>query len=165
MEKQFSFSEKILEIASRKQIIAVIGGGVCSDEIGELAEEVGKQIAIREGLLVCGGLFGVMEACCRGAKAAGGVTIGILPGSSIDDANDFVDIPIPTGMGIARNSIIAHTGRAAVAVDGKFGTLSEIGYFLQLDKPVIGIRTWDIPGIISVEKPKTAVEKVFSILL
>jgi len=164
-EKNTSFSEKVLKIASRKHLIAVIGGGMIGNDVYALAEEVGREIAIRGGIIVCGGLSGVMEACCKGAKSAGGLTIGILPGRSIDDANNYVDIPVTTGMGIARNAIIAQTGRVAIAVDGKFGTLSEIGFFSQLDKPVIGLNTWDIPGVIPVTKPKEAVTKAFSFLV
>jgi len=160
-----SFSEYILRVARRKPLVAVIGAGSCSEEIYSLAEETGREIAIREGIVVCGGLLGVMEACCKGAQSAGGVTIGILPGKSIDDANRYVDIPIATGQGIARNAVIAHTARVAIAVSGRYGTLSEIGYFLQLEKPVIGLQTWDIPKIIAFDKPGAAVDKAFEFLV
>jgi len=163
-ERKISFAEYVLKVTARKPFIAVIGGGRCSGDVYELAEEVGKEIAIREGIVICGGLSGVMEACCKGAKRAGGLTIGILPGISIDNANEYVDLPIATGMGMARNAVIAHTGRVAIAVDGKFGTLSEIGFCRQLYKPVIGIKTWNIPSIISVEHPIDAVEKAFSLI-
>ena len=157
-----SFSEQIYKIAHRKPLIAVIGAGSCDRKIYELAESVGKEIAIREGIVVCGGLFGVMEACCKGARSAGGLTIGILPGISIDEANDFVDFPIATGQGISRNAIIAHTGRAAIAVDGKYGTLSEIGFFMQLEKPVIGLETWDVSDdIVRAATPAQAVDQAF----
>ena len=165
-EKPFSFSDYINKIVHRKPLVAVIGAGSCNQEIYDLAEEVGKEIAVRQGIVVCGGLFGVMEACCKGAKTAGGLTIGILPGRGIDEANDYIDIPIATGQGIARNSIIAHTGRVAIAVDGKYGTLSEIGFFLQLGKPVIGLKTWDITeDIIVAETPVIAVDKAFKFLV
>ena len=99
--------------------------------------------------MVCGGLSGVMEASCRGAKEHGGATIGILPGSSVDEANDFVDHVVPTGMGEARNAIVVHSGEGVVAVGGAFGTLSEIGLALKLGKPVVGVATWQIsiPGL------------------
>ncbi len=165
-EKSISFSEYIMKVVTRKPLIAVIGAGSCDDKIFTLAEEVGKEIAIREGIVVCGGLYGVMEACCKGAKEANGLTIGILPGTGIDEANKYVDIPVATGQGIARNSIIAHTGRAAIAVDGKFGTLSEIGFFLQLGKPVVGLDTWDVSEeITKAGNPIEAVETVFDLLL
>ncbi|MCP4724035.1 MAG: TIGR00725 family protein [bacterium] len=154
-----------MKVVTRKPLIAVIGAGSCDEGIYALAEEVGKEIAIREGIVVCGGLYGVMEACCKGAKEANGLTIGILPGNGIDEANQYVDIPIATGQGIGRNSIIAHTGRAAIAVNGKYGTLSEIGYFLQLGKPVIGLDTWEVSDDITrAGNPIEAVETAFDFL-
>ncbi len=171
MKKQDSdssqpFSEYITRLAHRKLIIAVIGAGSCNRDIYRLAEDVGRGIAIREGIVICGGLFGVMEVCCKGAKSAGGLTIGILPGVGIDEANDYVDIPIATGEGIARNAIIAHTGRAVIAVDGKYGTLSEIGFFLQLGKPVIGLHTWEISeDIIAAASAVDAVNKAIQHLV
>ncbi len=164
MTNTISFSDYILRVAARKPLIAVIGGGSVGNDIYEHAEEAGKEIAMREGIVVCGGLGGVMEAACKGAKSAGGLTIGILPGPDIDSANKYVDLPIATGMGMARNAIIAHTGRVAIAVNGKYGTLSEIGFFSQLNKPVIGLKTWDIPGVESFEKPEDAINKAFSYL-
>ena len=164
--KSLSFSDYIYKIAHRKPLVAVIGAGSCNQEIFDLAEEVGKEIAVRQGIVVCGGLFGVMEACCKGAKSAGGLTIGVLPGGGIDEANEYVDFPIATGQGIARNSIIAHTGRVAIAVDGKYGTLSEIGFFLQLGKPVIGLKTWDIADdIVHADTAVKAVETAFQFLV
>lgn len=165
-DTKLSFADRIYKIAHRKPLVAVIGAGSCDQRIYDLAEEVGREIAIREGIVVCGGLFGVMEASCKGAKSAGGLTIGILPGISIDESNDYVDFPIATGLGIARNAIIAHTGRAAIAVDGKYGTLSEIGHFLQLGKPVIGLETWEFTDdIIRAETPVDAVVKAFGFLV
>lgn len=158
---KLSFSEYVLKSAHKKPLIGVIGAGNCDERIYKLAYNVGKEIAIREGIIVCGGLYGVMEACCKGAKEVGGVTIGILPGKGYDECNDYIDLPIATGMGIARNSIIAHTCRTAIAIDGKYGTLSEIGYFLQLGKKVFGIETWDIDGIITTNSVAESVEKAF----
>ena len=128
-------------------IIAVIGAGEATAEIAGLAEQVGNALARRGVMLVCGGLGGVMEAACRGAKSAGGTTIGIIPGSDPEAANPWVDIPICTGLSYARNIVVVKTGRAAIAVGGAYGTLSEIGHALGDGIPVIGLRTWQIaPG-------------------
>lgn len=148
----------------RKKIIGLIGGSVCTPEIEEAAEKVGRGIAERDGILICGGLGGVMEAGCRGAKEAGGMTIGILPGTNQKDANKYVDIPIPTGIGYARNIIIVNTSDSVIAVNGKFGTLSEIAFCLQLGVPVIGLFSWEIdPSIIIANTPEQAVDIAFSI--
>ena len=127
-------------------IISVIGGGGDSPsaEALRMAEEVGRELARRNVTVVCGGLDGVMEAVCKGAKAKGGVTIGILPGDDPDDANPYVDYPICTGMGYARNSIVVKTGRAVITIDGAYGTLSEIGHALGDGIPVIGLNTWSL---------------------
>jgi len=160
------FSNYIKKVAFRAPMIAVIGSGSCQDDIYKLSEEVGKEIAVRGGIVVCGGLFGVMEGCCKGAKSAGGFTIGILPGISIDDANDYVDIPIATGMNIARNAVIAQTARVAIAISGEYGTLSEISMFFKLGKPVIGLKTWDfVKDIIPAETPIAAVDEAFKQIL
>lgn len=148
----------------RKKIIGLIGGGVCTPDIEEAAERVGRGIAERGGILICGGLGGVMEAGCRGAKKAGGMTIGILPGTNQKDANKYVDIPIPTGVGYARNIIIVNTSDSVIAVNGKFGTLSEIAFCLQFGVPVIGLFSWEIdPSIIIASTPEQAVDIAFSI--
>lgn len=135
----------LLMANGRPLIIAVIGGGDPPDWAMELAEQVGGELARRGAMVVCGGLRGVMEAVCRGAKAQGGTTIGILPGNEPVTANDFIDIPIMTGMGYARNVIVVKTGRAAIAIDGAYGTLSEIGHALGDGIPVIGLKTWELP--------------------
>ena len=124
--------------------IAVIGGSRCAAEDARLAEAVGRELARRGVILVCGGLSGAMEAACRGAKSAGGTTVGILPGDSRHDSNDYVDIPIVTGIGYARNAIVVKSAQAAIAVDGSYGTLSEIAYALQNGIPVIGLNTWSL---------------------
>ncbi|MEK9659706.1 MAG: TIGR00725 family protein [Chloroflexota bacterium] len=129
----------------RALIIAVIGGGAPPASAIPLAEEVGRELACAGATVVCGAGGGVMEAVCRGAKEAGGTTIGILPGSDPADANGHVDIPICTGMGYARNVIVVKTGRAVIAVDGAYGTLSEIGHALGDGIPVIGLKTWQLP--------------------
>ena len=126
-------------------IIAVIGGSSPTNpEHVRLAEEVGRELANRGVGLVCGGLSGIMEAACRGAKSAGGTTIGILPGRSSRDANSYVDIPIVTTMGYSRNVIVVHTGDAVIAVGGAFGTLSEIGHALGDGIPVVALNTWPL---------------------
>ncbi len=148
-------------------IISVIGAGEPASEVAEMAETVGRYLALRGITIVCGGLGGVMEAACRGAKSAGGTTIGILPGNDPSAANPWVDIPICTGLGYARNVIVVKTGRAVVAVGGAYGTLSEIGHALGDGIPVIGLHTWanirngrQDSGIVVADSPDDAVEKV-----
>jgi uncharacterized protein (TIGR00725 family) len=151
-------------------IVAVVGGGICSKEEASIAEAVGRELAGRGVVLVCGGLGGVMEAACRGARAAGGTTIGILPGYSHQDANRYVNIPIVTGLGEARNIIVVRTGQAVIAIGGEYGTLSEIAYALKLGIPVIGVRTWrlskpgsaPLAGIIEVDTPVEAVNRALA---
>jgi uncharacterized protein (TIGR00725 family) len=144
-------------------IIGVIGGSACSKRVYDLAVEVGREIAQRGFPLICGGLGGVMEAACKGAKSAGGVTIGILPMSQTRDANPYVDYPIATGMGLARNIIIVHTASALIAVDGKYGTLSEVAYAAQLGVPLVGLSTWRIRvPMVHARTPREAVDKAVS---
>ncbi|MFQ5762063.1 MAG: TIGR00725 family protein [Candidatus Bathyarchaeia archaeon] len=128
-------------------IIGVIGGGDVSEEIGELSREVGRRIAKNGAMLLCGGRGGVMEMACMGAKEADGLTVGILPSAEAGDANPYVDVRIPTGLGHARNAIIALASDAVIAIDGRYGTLSEMGHALDLGKKVIGLRTWRIDQI------------------
>ena len=129
-----------------KPIIAVVGAGSCADNIYLLAEKAGVLLAQKGYTIICGGLGGVMEAVCKGARSSGGITIGILPGDNISDANPYVDIPVATGLGIGRNIIIIRTARAVLAIDGQYGTLSEIAFALQLKKPVVGLHTWEVSG-------------------
>lgn len=151
--------------AMMKHIIGVIGSSSCSPEIAGLAEGVGREIARRGGILVCGGLGGVMEAACRGAKSEDGVTIGILPGNSRDSANPWVDIPIVTGFGVARNLIVVSSCEAIVAVSGGYGTLSELGFCLNLGVPVVGLLTWELKAPIPTAKtPEEAVLLAFEAL-
>ncbi|MDQ3877039.1 MAG: TIGR00725 family protein [Actinomycetota bacterium] len=124
--------------------IAVVGGGVASPDHVRDAEAVGRAIAEAGCVLVCGGFGGVMKAACRGARSAGGTTVGILPGRTADGANEFLDIALPTGLGEARNTVIVHSCDALIAVGGEFGTLSEIAFALKIGKPVIGLGTWDL---------------------
>ena len=146
-------------------VIGVIGGNSCTEDAARQAEDVGKEIAGRGGILICGGLGGVMEAACRGAKKKKGLTIGVLPGSRIGDANPYVDIPIVTGMGVARNIIIIRSAIGIIAVDGKYGTLSEIAFCLQFKKPIVGLGTWDIDtSIRQAAKAKEAVKWLFEMI-
>lgn len=147
-----------------KKVIAVIGGRKAEKALLKEAEEVGKLIAETGAVLVCGGLGGVMEAASRGAKSAGGLTIGILPQDHNRDVNEYIDVPIVTGLGIGRNVIIARTADALIAVGGEYGTLSEIAFALQLGRPVAGIRTWDIKGVVPAENAQDAVNKIFDCL-
>ena len=150
-------------------IIGVIGGGTCSAETAALAEEVGRRLAQRGATLICGGLGGVMEAACKGARQAGGQTIGILPGNSHADANPYVQMPIVTGMGEMRNVIIIKSAQAVIAIGGEYGTLSEIGHALKNNIAVIGINTWSLfkegevsEAIIPAETASQAVEKALA---
>ena len=145
--------------------IGVIGAGQCSSEIEKLAEEVGKEIARNKAVLVCGGLGGVMEASARGAKQEGGNTVGILPGVSFEDANPFIDIPIVTGLSHARNVLVVRSSHALIAIEGGYGTLSEIAIALKIGKPVVGLRTWKISEeIVTVETPQKAVKKAIDLV-
>lgn len=140
--------------------IGVIGAGQCSHETALVAEAVGKEVALQGAILVCGGLGGVMEASARGAQQAGGMTIGILPGFSFDDANPFITIPIVTGLSHARNVLVVRSSQALIAVEGGYGTLSEVAIALTLGTPVVGLNTWDVSGeIITVQSPEDAVKK------
>ncbi|OGS44329.1 MAG: TIGR00725 family protein [Elusimicrobia bacterium RIFOXYD2_FULL_34_15] len=141
-------------------LIGIIGGSKCNKKTEKLAEEVGSEIAKRRHTLVCGGMGGVMEAVCRGAKKAGGLTIGILPGKSKEDANKYIDIPIVTAMSHARNAIIVRTADIVIAISGSYGTLSEIGLAKSIDKTVIGLNTWDIPGIIKVDSVEELIKEI-----
>jgi uncharacterized protein (TIGR00725 family) len=147
-----------------KPRIAVIGGRRTEKSLLVEAEEVGRLIAQKGAILVCGGLGGVMEAASKGAKAEGGITVGILPQNDSKEANRYIDIPIATGLGIGSNIIIARTADALIAVGGEYGTLSEIAFALQMGKPVAGVRTWDIRGVITVENASDAVKRIFELL-
>ena len=150
-------------------IIAVIGGSDAKPEHIKLAESVGQELAKKGVTVVCGGLSGVMEAVCRGVKSSGGNTIGILPGRSPKEANEFIDVPIVTSMGYARNVIVVHTGEAVIAIGGAFGTLSEIAHALGEQIPVISLSSWPLTrrgdgipigeGLIIADTPEDAVDK------
>ncbi len=125
-------------------IIAVIGGEDAGTEALAAAEGAGREIARLGHTLTCGGRGGVMEAACRGARVEGGHTIGVLPGYDLSEMNPHVEFPIVTGMGRARNLIVVLSAQALIAVDGSYGTLSEIAHALQADRPVVGLDTWSL---------------------
>lgn len=142
-----------------KMQVGVIGGGVCDNKTEMIAEEIGRELALRGVTLLCGGLGGVMEASARGAKRQGGTTIGILPGNSREDANRYIDFQIVTNMGHARNAIIAASSDALIAVGGEYGTLSEIAIALKMGKRVVVIESkWGIEGTIKATDPQEAVD-------
>jgi uncharacterized protein (TIGR00725 family) len=124
------------------KIVAVIGSGTCAKELAAQAEEVGRLLAEAGVSVLCGGLGGVMLAACKGAKLAGGLTIGILPGSDPKEANSYVDVALPTGLGEARNVLVARAGHAVIAVGGELGTLTEIAFALKAGRTVVGLGTW-----------------------
>ena len=124
--------------------IAVVGTGDEDDNANALAQRVGELLGDRGAIVVCGGLGGVMEAACRGARARGGTTVALLPSRRRADANPFVDVAIPTGMGEMRNALIVRSADALIAIGGGFGTLSEIAFALKTGVPVVGMGTWEL---------------------
>ena len=124
--------------------VAVVGGGEADEATCAVAHDVGRELARRGAVVVSGGLGGVMEAACRGAREGGGTTLALLPGDDRRAANPFVDVAVATGMGEARNALVARTADAVVAVAGEFGTLSEIALALRMGKPVVGLSTWEL---------------------
>ena len=141
-----------------RTIIGVIGDSDPAPETAALAEEAGAEIARAGAVLVCGGLGGVMEAAARGAKSAGGLTVGVLPSYDAQSASEFIDIPIVTGMGHARNVIIAATAHALIAMAGAYGTLSEIAIGLKLGKRVISLGRDESPvGVVPAANAREAV--------
>ena len=155
----------------KKRFIAVIGSGECSAPEAELAEAVGRELARRGAVLVCGGLGGVMEAACKGANDEGGVTIGILPGDNSSLVNPYVQFPVVTGLGYARNVAVVKSAQAVIAVGGSYGTLSEIGHALQSGIPIVGLNTWALSrngqadkSIVPAQDAVEAVEKALSLI-
>jgi uncharacterized protein (TIGR00725 family) len=145
--------------------VAVCGSGDAPPADLDAAEAVGRLLAERGAVVVCGGLGGTMEAACRGAKAAGGTTVGILPGHDRAEANRFVDVAIPTGLGEARNALVARAADALIAVGGEWGTLSEIALARRAGKPVVGVGSWElakggrpVEGIVAATHASEAVE-------
>ncbi len=151
--------------------IGVIGESKTSLKTYKLANQVGREVTKAGAVLVCGGLKGVMEAAAKGAKSAGGMTLGILPGSKREEANPYIDVPIITGMGYARNKVVVKTAQVIIAVGGSYGTLSEIAFALGYGIPVIGLGTWELrkqgrkdTGIIEAKSPKDAVRLALSFI-
>ena len=148
----------------RKTVVAIIGGRECTKEVEQLTHNLAKKLAKVADVLVCGGLIGVMEHACRGFKAGGGLTLGIIPSYEKNQANEFVDIVIPSGMGLARNVLVVKSADVVVALPGRSGTLSEVAYCLQFCRPVISLNSWDIHGVIKVKTEQEAINKVKEIL-
>ncbi|MBU1741419.1 MAG: TIGR00725 family protein [Proteobacteria bacterium] len=144
-------------------VIAVCGAGAAGPELCRQAEAVGRLIAEKGHFLVCGGLGGIMEAAARGAKEAGGVTIALLPGEDLAEANPYIDHPLPTGLGIARNALVVRAGRGVIAVEGGYGTLSELAMALKLGRVVVALGRWaGVEGVIAVSDPEEAVVQLWS---
>jgi len=147
-----------------KKLIGVIGARECPDSSLKLAYEVGQEIAKYGYGLVSGGMMGTMEAASKGCREAGGLTVGILPGDDPTLANPYLDIIIPTGMGIMRNLLIIRAAVGLIAIDGKYGTLSEIAYALQVGKPIVGLNTWDVSeDVIKVNNAQDAVKTIIKL--
>ena len=144
--------------------ISVVGAGEGDAALLPLAEEVGRLLGEAGATLVCGGLGGVMEAACRGARSAGGRTVGLLPGRDRAAANPFVEIGLPTGLGETRNALVAAAGEAMIAIGGGWGSLAEIAWALKAGTPVIGLDTWDLTRggqpVEAVERATSAAEAV-----
>lgn len=149
-------------------LIAVIGSGEATPQEESWAYEVGHGLATAGAVVVCGGRGGVMEAVCRGAVEAGGLTIGILPGNTHREANPYVRLPLPTGLGEMRNALVVRVAHAVIAIGGEFGTLSEIAWALKWGIPVIGLGTWTFhrPGVTvpleTVSTPEEAVNRALA---
>lgn len=146
-----------------RKTIAVIGARRANKSLLGKAFRVGRLLAASGAIVLTGGLGGIMEAASRGAKKAGGITVALLPQESTAYANEYVDIPIATGFGIGRNVIIARTADGLVAVGGQYGTLSEIAFSLQLGKPVVGLGTWEVEGIIRARDAEEAVKEILAL--
>jgi uncharacterized protein (TIGR00725 family) len=145
--------------------IAVVGPGEATAVELERAEEAGAEVAAAGCGLVCGGLGGVMEAACRGARSRGGLTLGLLPGLDREAANGWVVVAVPTGLGEARNALVVRAADAVVAIGGGWGTLSEIALALKTGVPVVGVCTWElardgepVPGIVPAANARAAVD-------
>ena len=156
-------------MAAASPWIAVVGPGRASEAELALAEEVGAAVADAGAVLVCGGLGGVMEAACRGARSRRGRTVGLLPGLDRAEANGWVEIAVPTGLGEARNALVVRAADALIAIGGAWGTLSEIALGLKTGRPVIGLGTWElaregraVDGIVAMNNPREAVSEALA---
>lgn len=140
--------------------VGIIGGNFPDKTSVDHAFRMGELIADNGYILVNGGMKGVMEASARGAKSRGGLVIGILPGNTKDDCNSYIDIAIPTGMGYMRNAIVILNADILVAIDGSYGTLSEIAYTQIYNRKVFGLNTWNIEGVVPMESPQKVIEQI-----
>jgi uncharacterized protein (TIGR00725 family) len=150
---------------SRVPYVAVVGPGDASPQELQAAEDVGARLAARGAIVVTGGLGGVMEAACRGARSRRGRTIGLLPGEDRDAANGWVEIAIATGLGELRNGLVVRAADGLVAVGGGHGTLSEVALALKLGRPVVGLGTWEVHGVEHVSTPEEAIDRISALLL
>jgi len=144
--------------------VAVSGGGVCNRRAAALAQAVGREVAAAGAILVCGGLGGVMEAAARGAVGAGGTVVGVLPGYEAASGNPYLTITIPTGLGHARNVLVAAAGDALIALPGKDGTLAEIALARVLGRPVVVLGAWrGVRGVVRARTPVDAVRRALAL--
>jgi uncharacterized protein (TIGR00725 family) len=150
---------------SRTPYVAVVGPGDASPQELHAAEEIGAGLAAAGAVVVTGGLGGVMEAACRGARSRRGRTLGILPGDDRDAANGWVEIAVATGLGELRNGLVVRAADAIVAVGGGHGTLSEVALALKLGRPVVGLGTWEVHGVDHVSTPAEAIDRISALLL
>jgi uncharacterized protein (TIGR00725 family) len=156
-------------LSARRRLVAVCGESDPQTSLADLAFEVGRGIAERGAVLICGGMTGVMEHAARGARAAGGITIGLLPTADVHDANEHIEIAIATGLGHARNAILALTADGVIAIGGGLGTLSEIALALRNLRPTVGIKTWRFdrddrtePDLVQVATASEALDWLFA---
>jgi len=149
---------------SQQKRVGIFGGSVCDLEIYKKASEIGRLLAKNDVLIYCGGRGGVMEAVSKGASEDNGMVVGILPDSDCNSANSYITIPIATGAGDARNYMIANSIQGAIAIDGEYGTLTEIGHTLKQGKPVVGLETWGIKGVDVVKSPEEAVSRIMELI-
>lgn len=143
--------------------IGVIGASRADAEQLATAEAVGRELALRGAVLVCGGRGGVMEAACAGARSQGGLTVGLLPGSDRRDANPHLVVAVATGLGELRNGLIVRTSDALIAVGGEWGTLTEIAFALKAGRPVVGLSSWDLDGVQRLDDPREAVDRALAL--
>lgn len=151
---------------NRKPVIAVVGAGKCSKKLRDMAADVGRIIAENGGVIICGGLGGIMEGVAKGAKDAGGVTIGIIPSDQKEEANEYIDYVIPSGLGEARNILVVRSADVIIAFPGKYGTLSEMAFALQSGKPLISVNAWKLgDDILQAETPEEAAKMALKLVM
>jgi len=146
----------------KRMQIGVVGGRDVSKDILDLAFSVGREIARRDAVLICGGMSGVMESACKGAKEEGGLTVGLLPTNNSADANPFIDILIPTGIGLARNVLVVNAADGIIAIGGRYGTLTEMAFAKQMEKPLVSLKSWEFEDSYpQAQTPREAVKGLF----